>query len=266
MRILFFPRVRLFDLALQLLLRQFTMLLVIPFITLLLLNVGDSKLLVTMQLSTSPILVQGAKSPQFSFLCFATGGAVSLDLYRIDHQGNRNKLVSTHRVPVYAFAVGSSKYALYCGIAVFQVGDAGVYECETKDSSSGTARVNTTIYVDVPPSINLISISSSVYVVSEGKPFSINCSANRTISPTPSVTLSHKGTTVNSTTGYEVVHLVTNAANSDEGNYTCFVGNRQGNVTKGLPSLIDVQPPAIIKYASNPRAISVVKIEDVEEQ
>ena len=76
--------------------------------------------------------------------------------------------------------------------------------------------------------------------VTEGTSFSINCSADASISPTPVIDLLHMGSVSNSTMGYELIYVVGSASKADQGNYECFVQNRQGNTTKSLPNSISV--------------------------
>ena len=76
--------------------------------------------------------------------------------------------------------------------------------------------------------------------MTQGGSFSINCSADASISPTPVINLLHMGSVSNSIMGYELIYVVGSASKADQGSYECFVQNRQGNATKSLPNSISV--------------------------
>ena len=94
----------------------------------------------------------------------------------------------------------------------------------------------------MPPSASKIIVLSTASngIVPHGMSFLINCSADGSISPIPVITLSHEGNVIGTVTGHQLLHTVFSVTESDEGNYTCQVSNRQGNVMKSLPNLIDV--------------------------
>ena len=93
------------------------------------------------------------------------------------------------------------------------------------------------LYLVPPDTSNVFARSNpSSGIVAEGTSFSINCSADASISPTPVIELLHMESSSNRTIwDHELVYVVDYASKADQGRYECWVRNRQGNVTKTIP-------------------------------